>query len=59
MTRETDVVFLLDVDNTLLDNDRVERDLRRLHPRLCDGQVICAAGDSDGAPRTGFFKHLR
>jgi FMN phosphatase YigB (HAD superfamily) len=29
MTRETDVVFLLDVDNTLLDNDRVERDLRR------------------------------
>lgn len=29
MTRETNVVFLLDVDNTLLDNDRVERDLRR------------------------------
>jgi FMN phosphatase YigB (HAD superfamily) len=25
---ETDVVFLLDVDNTLLDNDRVEQDLR-------------------------------
>jgi len=24
-----DLVFLLDVDNTLLDNDRVERDLRR------------------------------
>src|SRR5712692_7243730 len=24
-----DVVFLLDVDNTLLDNDRVEADLRR------------------------------
>ena len=23
--------------------------------RLCDGQVICAAGDVDGAPRTGFF----
>lgn len=25
---ETDVVFLLDVDNTLLDNDRIEQDLR-------------------------------
>ena len=24
-----DVVFLFDVDNTLLDNDRVEKDLRR------------------------------
>jgi FMN phosphatase YigB (HAD superfamily) len=29
MTPTADVVFLLDVDNTLLDNDRVERDLRR------------------------------
>jgi FMN phosphatase YigB (HAD superfamily) len=28
VTPTTDVVFLLDVDNTLLDNDRVERDLR-------------------------------
>jgi len=29
MAGPTDVVFLLDVDNTLLDNDRVEQDLRR------------------------------
>ena len=29
MTPPFDVVFLLDVDNTLLDNDAVERDLRR------------------------------
>jgi hypothetical protein len=29
MSTASDVVFLLDVDNTLLDNDRVERDLRR------------------------------
>lgn len=28
MTAEDDVVFLLDVDNTLLDNDRIEADLR-------------------------------
>jgi FMN phosphatase YigB (HAD superfamily) len=28
MTATPDVVFLLDVDNTLLDNDQVERDLR-------------------------------
>jgi len=28
MAERTDVVFLLDVDNTLLDNDRVEQDLR-------------------------------
>jgi len=29
MTSENEVVFLFDVDNTLLDNDRVENDLRR------------------------------
>ena len=29
MTPPFDVVFLLDVDNTLLDNDAIERDLRR------------------------------
>jgi FMN phosphatase YigB (HAD superfamily) len=29
VTTSPGVVFLLDVDNTLLDNDRVERDLRR------------------------------
>ncbi|MDQ6672470.1 MAG: HAD family hydrolase, partial [Chloroflexota bacterium] len=29
MTRPHDVVFLLDVDDTLLDNDWIERDLRR------------------------------
>jgi FMN phosphatase YigB (HAD superfamily) len=29
VTISPEVVFLLDVDNTLLDNDRVERDLRR------------------------------
>jgi FMN phosphatase YigB (HAD superfamily) len=28
MTSQNEVVFLFDVDNTLLDNDRVERDLR-------------------------------
>jgi FMN phosphatase YigB (HAD superfamily) len=28
MTTETEVVFLFDVDNTLLDNDRVESDIR-------------------------------
>ena len=28
MTAADDVVFLLDVDNTLLDNDRVQDDLR-------------------------------
>jgi len=29
MTTPGDVIFLFDVDNTLLDNDRVEKDLRR------------------------------
>jgi hypothetical protein len=29
VTPPVDAVFLLDVDNTLLDNDRVEEDLRR------------------------------
>ena len=29
MKPSSDIVFLFDVDNTLLDNDRVERDLRR------------------------------
>jgi FMN phosphatase YigB (HAD superfamily) len=29
MTHESDVVFLVDVDNTLLDNDRIQADLRR------------------------------
>jgi hypothetical protein len=29
MADQTDVVFLLDVDNTLLDNDGVEEDLRQ------------------------------
>ena len=29
MTGQNDIVFLLDVDDTLLDNDKVERDLRR------------------------------
>ena len=29
MTARASVVFLLDVDNTLLDNDRIEKDLRR------------------------------
>jgi len=29
VSQESEVVFLLDVDNTLLDNDAVERDLRR------------------------------
>ncbi|HSB34388.1 MAG TPA: HAD family hydrolase, partial [Nitrospirota bacterium] len=27
--RDDDIVFLFEVDNTLLDNDWVERDLRR------------------------------
>jgi FMN phosphatase YigB (HAD superfamily) len=38
MMPTADVVFLLDVDNTLLDNDRVERDLRR-HLVEAFGQV--------------------
>jgi len=29
MTNRHDLVFLLDVDNTLLDNDEIERDLKR------------------------------
>ena len=29
MTSHDEIVFLFDVDNTLLDNDRVEDDLRR------------------------------
>jgi FMN phosphatase YigB (HAD superfamily) len=29
MTHESEVVFLVDVDNTLLDNDRIQADLRR------------------------------
>ena len=32
MTHPPPVVFLLDVDNTLLDNDRITADLTRHHP---------------------------
>lgn len=35
MSEERRTVFLLDVDNTLLDNDRVERDLKRHLDELC------------------------
>lgn len=33
MTTPSEVVFLFDVDNTLLDNDRIEKDLRRFLER--------------------------
>src|SRR5579884_1670460 len=41
MERRRRLVFLVDVDNTLLDNDAVERDLQRhlkreLGPRMCE-----------------------
>jgi FMN phosphatase YigB (HAD superfamily) len=35
MSAGRQIVFLLDVDNTLLDNDRVERDLKRHLDELC------------------------
>lgn len=38
MTSENQVVFLFDVDNTLLDNDRVENDLRRHIEGACGVQ---------------------
>jgi len=38
MTSENEVVFLFDVDNTLLDNDRVESDLRRYIEGACGVQ---------------------
>jgi len=38
MTRRSDVVFLFDVDNTLLDNDRIEEDLRHHLEREFGGE---------------------
>ena len=37
MTAADDAVFLLDVDNTLLDRDRVQDDLRNRPARAVDG----------------------
>jgi FMN phosphatase YigB (HAD superfamily) len=41
MTGAADLVFLFDVDNTLLDNDRVQDDLRR-ELELAHGERACA-----------------
>ena len=40
MSAPNKVVFLLDVDNTLLDNDRVAADLRGLDRALYDGHSL-------------------
>lgn len=50
-TSPADVVFLLDVDNTLLDNDRVERDLRR--------HLVEAFGQQRQARYWEIFEELR
>lgn len=51
MTESPDVVFLLDVDDTLLDNDRVERDLQR--------HLISAFGAERQARYWQIFEQLR
>jgi hypothetical protein len=51
MTDTADLVFLFDVDNTLLDNDRIQDDLRE---RL---QVVC--GDEICARYWAIFEELR
>jgi FMN phosphatase YigB (HAD superfamily) len=51
MSRTHDVVFLLDVDNTLLDNDRVTADLRR----FLDREV----GEARSAEYFEIFEELR
>lgn len=50
-TPPAEVVFLLDVDNTLLDNDRVERDLRR--------HLVGAFGQQRQARYWELFEELR
>jgi hypothetical protein len=47
----TDVVFLIDVDNTLLDNDRVAADLRRY--------LIREVGEDRADDYWGYFEELR
>ena len=51
MTRQKDVVFLLDVDNTLLDNDRVIADLR--------GHLEREFGSASAARYWAIFNGLR
>jgi FMN phosphatase YigB (HAD superfamily) len=51
MTSEHNVVFLFDVDNTLLDNDSVEKDLRRHLERSC--------GDESRDRYFSIFEQLR
>ena len=51
MTEAADVVFLVDVDNTLLDNDRVEKDLR--------AHLIAAFGSESEARYWEIFEDLR
>ena len=51
MTRPQDVVFLLDVDNTLLDNDRVIADLR--------GHLELEFGTASAARYWAIFERLR
>ena len=38
-----DVVFLFDVDNTLVDNDRVQDDLRKHLSRICIKRPTCSS----------------
>ena len=51
MTSSQDVVFLLDVDNTLLDNDRVIADLR--------GHLELEFGTASAARYWAIFEGLR
>jgi FMN phosphatase YigB (HAD superfamily) len=51
MTAPDDVVFLLDVDNTLLDNDCVEADLR--------GHLECEFGPANRERYWAIFEELR
>ena len=51
MTSSQDVVFLLDVDNTLLDNDRVIADLR--------GHLVREFGSASAARYWAIFENLR
>ena len=46
-----DVVFLLDVDNTLIDNDRIVSDLR--------GHLERSFGDASAARYSSIFEELR
>ncbi|MEO8714415.1 MAG: hypothetical protein ABI369_05325, partial [Acetobacteraceae bacterium] len=51
MSTDTGIVFLLDCDNTLLDNDQVERDLRE--------RLIQEFGPHDSERYWAIFEQLR